>query len=134
MFKKVFFRTLYVLTLLIVIVNTAFAVNDSLSPDINDLPEGTLCASYPSPDGYARIDIYSVSCDLGSGVKGVYVTGNENKNIFWQTGKTTAYVRWIDGSNAVIDNVALDIKNEVFDSRFGTAIFSEGILRRRNKK
>ena len=130
MLSKIFFRTLYVLTFLVVIANTLFTLHDSLNPDINDLPEGKFKTSYASPDGRSRIDIYVVDCDLGTGVKGVYVRGDNRKNIYWQTDQHDAGVQWLDGGRIVIGGIVLDLKTEVFDCRFSTAIFSEGILRR----
>ena len=136
MLKKYFFRSLYILTFLVVIINTVFAMHDSLSPDINDLPDGVLKATSVSPDGDSRVDISVVDCSLGTAVKGVYVKDGKSKNVYWQTDQTEAAVKWIDRENAVIGGISLDLSEEVFDSRFSTAIFSEGLLRRsrRNEK
>ncbi|MBO4432866.1 MAG: hypothetical protein J5852_04970 [Clostridia bacterium] len=133
MLKKLFFRTIYVLAFLVTVVNTVFALNGSIHPDINDLPDGKFKASYASPDGKSRIDIYVVDCDLGTGVKGVYVNGDTRKNIYWQTDQTDVKVKWTSNKKVIIDNISLTAKTEVFDSRFSTAIFSEGLLRRSKK-
>ena len=109
-------------------------MRESMSPDINDLPQGKFKTTFASPDGKSRIDIYVVKCDLGTGVRGVYINGNEQKNVYWQTDQTYAAVKWVDENKAIIDNISLDLKTEVFDSSFSTAIFSEGRLRRSKKK
>ena len=134
MLKKIFFKTVYVITFLVVIINTLFALHNSIHPDINDLPEGKFKASYDSPDGKSRIDIYVVNCDLGTGVKGVLINGDTSKNIYWQTNQTNVEVQWTSNKKVVIDNISLNSKTEVFDSRFSTAIFSEGLLRRSRRK
>ena len=134
MFKKIFFRTIYVLTFLVVVANTLFALDNSIHPDINDLPDGKFKSSYASPDGKSEIEIYVVDCDLGTGVKGVLVSGDTRKNIYWQTDQTDVKVKWTSNKKVVIDNISLNIKDDVFDSRFSTAIFSEGLLRRSKRK
>lgn len=128
MIKNIVIRTLYVLAFLVIIFNTAISVYESLNPDINNLPEGKLLSSYRSPNGLSHIDLYVVKADFGSAVRGEYVTGDTHRNIYWQTGTDTANVKWLSEKSILIDNVPLNVKTDMFDSRRGTAIFSEGIL------
>lgn len=128
MLKKYLFRTLYLLAFAVMIFNTVFSVVKSLTPDISDLPKGSLINSFASPNGNARIDIYVVNCNLGTAVRGDYVHGDKHKNIYWQTGTNTAKVEWLSEKSILIDNIPLNVKTDKFDSRRGTAIFSEGIL------
>ena len=134
MFKKILFRTLYIVAFLVIIANTAISAAKSLNPDINDLPKGELSVSYPSPDGNSRIDIYIVQSNFGSAVRGDYVRGNEHKNIYWQTGADSATVRCLTDDTVTIDDVHLFINTEVYDSRLSYAIFSGGIIRENIEK
>lgn len=128
MVKSIVIRTLYVLAFLVIILNTAISVYESLNPDINNLPKGELLSSCNSPNGDSRIDLYVVKADFGSAVRGEYVTGDTQRNIYWQTGTDTANVEWLSEKSILIDTVPLNVKTDMFDSRRGTAIFSEGVL------
>ena len=128
MLQKYLRRTLYILAFAVMIFNTVFSLVKSLTPDINDLPEGSLLTSFASPSGNARVDVYVVNCSLGSAVRGDYVHGDSHRNIYWQTGADTAKVEWLSEKSILIDNIPLNVKTDKFDSRRGTAIFSEGIL------
>ncbi|MBR4909781.1 MAG: hypothetical protein IKZ47_00455 [Clostridia bacterium] len=129
--KKVFsLGTLYLLTFIIMIANVTAATVQSLNPDISSLPEGRLIDSVASPEGKSRIDVYLVSNNLGNAVRGVYVTGGRAANIYWQTGVDSAEIVWHSEQSITINNVPLNVKTDTYDSRRGTAIFSEGLLAR----
>lgn len=128
MVKNFLLKGLYILTVLVTVVNTVISVAVSLNPDINDLPEGTLSVTFPSPNGISRIDIYVVESTFGNAVRGDYVCLGEHRNIYWQTDADTARVRWLSEKSIIIENIPLNVKTDKYDSRRGTAIFSEGIL------
>ena len=126
--KSIVFKALYVLAFVLLITNTVFAALQSLNPDINDLPDGRLIESFNSPSGASRIDIYLVSNSIGTAIRGEYVSDKGNKNIYWQTGISGAEVEWLSEKSIIINRVPLNVKTDKFDSRRGTAIFSEGVL------
>lgn len=122
--KNIVFQVLYILTFLIIIVNTVTAAVQSLYPDISDLPEGTFIKSSVSPDGNSRVDFYLVENNLGVAVRGERVSGSKRTNIYWQTDIYDVEVQWIDEYGIVINEIPINIKTDKFDSRRGTAIFS----------
>ena len=128
MFKNILFKALYILAFLVMAANTCILTFKSLNPDINDLPKGDIITSYRSPNGRSRIDIYLVKNNLGTAVRGEYVTDDLCRNIYWQTGTDTAKVMWLSEKSIIIDSIPLNVKTDKFDSRRGTAIFSEGVL------
>ena len=123
---RIFFGILYVLAFLVIIANTAFSAVKSLSPDINDLPKGELLFSSLSPSGTSRVDFYLVKNSIGSAIRGERVDGNTHTNIYWETGVDTVNAFWIDEYGIVINEMPLNVVSHKFDSRRGTAIFSEG--------
>lgn len=126
--KNILFRTLYVLAFLVMIINTAFAVSQSLFPHISDLPEGKLIKSYLSPEQSSQVDFYLVKNNLGTAVRGEQVVGERHINIYWQTGIEDVSVQWVDEYGIIINKIPLNLKTDRFDSRRGTAIFSDGVL------
>lgn len=121
-------RILYIFTVLIVLANTVFSVVNSLSPDINDLPEGKLLFSSISPSGTSEVNFYLVKNNLGKAIRGEKITDGKKTNIYWQTDIDTVNAVWVDEYGIVINNIPLNIKKDKFDSRRGTSIFSEGVL------
>lgn len=122
--KNIPFQVLYILTFLIIIVNTVTAAVQSLYPDISDLPEGNFIKSSVSPGGNSRVDFYLVENNLGIAVRGERVSGSKRTNIYWQTDIDDVEVQWIDEYGIVINEIPINIKTDKFDSRRGTAIFS----------
>ena len=51
MFKNVFFKLIYVLTAVVILLNTIAAIKISLFPDINELPVGVCVYTEVSPKG-----------------------------------------------------------------------------------
>lgn len=121
-------RILYVLAAIVILANTVLSVIYSLTPDITDLPEGRFLMSSVSPAGTSRVDFYIVKNNLGSAIRGERVSGGKRSNIYWQTGIDEAQVSWIDEYGIVINDIPLNVKTDRFDSRRGTAIFSDGVL------
>ena len=134
--KNTLFYTLYIITFIVVIFNTVFSVVKSLTPSFSDLPNGEYISTSESPVTDARIDFYLVKNNMGSAVKGEYVDGDIKKTIYWQTNTDTVNVKWTGENTVTINDLPLNIKDEEFDSRRGTAIFSEGVPaeRKRSKK
>lgn len=126
--NNILFRILYVLAFVVMIINTAFAVFQSLFPRISDLPEGKLIKSYVSPEQSSQVDFYLVKNNLGAAVRGERVVGNRHINIYWQTGIDDVSVQWVDEYGIIINKIPLNLKTDRFDSRRGTAIFSDGVL------
>ena len=129
--KNILFQTLYILAFLVIIANTVIAAVQSLFPDISDLPEGDFIKSSVSPAGNSRVDFYLVENNLGVAVRGERVSGTKHTNIYWQTGIDDVEVQWLDEYGIVINEIPINIKTDKFDSRRGTAIFSEGVLAER---
>lgn len=125
--RNVLTVSLFILTFAVIIFNTVFAAVKSLNPDITDLPEGKFMKSSTSPQDKAQIDFYLVENNMGYAVRGELVENCARKNIFWQTGVKTADIRWLSEKSVIINNIPLNIKTDKFDSRRGTAIFSEGV-------
>ena len=110
------------------IINTTFSVFQSLFPRISDLPEGKLIKSYISPEQSSQVDFYLVKNNLGVAVRGERVVGDRHINIYWQTGIDDVSVQWVDEYGIIINKIPLNLKTDRFDSRRGTAIFSDGVL------
>ena len=74
MLKKYLRRTLYILAFAVMIFNTVFSVVKSLTPDINDLPEGSLLTSFASPSGSlftpSKISVFAINEDTTSASAG----------------------------------------------------------------
>ena len=129
--KNVLFITVYILAFLVITANTVTAAVQSLFPDISDLPKGDIIESTVSPNGTSRVDFYVVKNNLGTAIRGECVRGSKRANIYWQTGIDSVDVEWLDEQGIIINNIPLNIKTDKFDSRRGTAIFSEGVLAER---
>ena len=119
--------SLFALTFAVMIFNTVFAAVKSLTPDISDLPEGTLVKTSSSPDEKSQINFYLVENSMGYAVRGELEDDSLRKNIFWQTGVKEASIKWLSEKSVIINDIPLNIKSDKFDSRRGTAIFSEGV-------
>lgn len=120
---------IYFLTLAVVIFNVSLAIKESLFFNINDLPEGSLLSSQISPDGKKTLNLYLIDNSLGTAVRGEVVSGNEKKNVYWQTGTTDVSAFWNDNHFVVIDEIPLDItKGGEYDCRRGKSLFQEGAV------
>ncbi|MBO4694032.1 MAG: hypothetical protein J5659_06570 [Clostridia bacterium] len=121
-------RMLYILAALIILTNTVFSIINSLRPDISDLPEGKFLTSTTSPGGTSKVNFYIVKNSLGSAIRGEKVKDGEKSNIYWQTNTDKVDTVWVDEYGIYINEIPLNIKTDKFDSRRGTAIFSDGVL------
>lgn len=119
--------SLFALTFAVMIFNTVFAAVKSLTPDISDLPEGTLLKTSSSPNEKSQINFYLVENSMGCAVRGELKNDSLRKNIFWQTGVKEASIKWLSEKSVIINDIPLNIESDKFDSRRGTAIFSEGV-------
>ena len=126
--KNVFLSLLYILGFLIISLNNVISAVKALSPDINDLPEGKFFISSFSPEESSRVDFYIVKNSMGTAVRGEKVEGDSHTNIYWQTGIDSVNVKWLDEYGVVINEIPLNLNTDKFDSRRGTAIFSDGVL------
>ena len=85
--------------------------------DMSALPKGELLASYPSPAGTYRMDLYL--CNGGAttdyAVRGAIVsTGTGRaKNIYWQYHQTDVGVLWINEETVLISGTVLGEERDV---------------------
>lgn len=124
--NNILIKVLYILAFLIITANTAISAVKSLTPDINDLPSGELLFSSVSPSGKLKVDFYIVKNNMGSAIRGELIDGDHRTNIYWQTGIDTADVIWQNDYSIIINELPINVLTDKFDSRRGTAIFSEG--------
>lgn len=127
--KDTFFKFLYLLTALVVVINTVLRVSKSVFSDINDLPEGRLETTAVSPDGKKTINIYLISNAVGNAVRGELKEGDKTHNIFWQTGITDTDAVWLNNDEIMINHMPINITlGGDYDCRRGTSLFQEGAL------
>lgn len=123
------FKLFYLITAIVVILNTAISVKNNLFFDINSLPDGALTQTVVSPDGKHTLKIYSISNSLGSAVRGELVSDKKESNVFWQTGLDSVEAQWVDNNNVIIDGMPLDVVHgAVYDCRRGSSIMQEGSI------
>ena len=121
------FKLIYIITAIIVVINTAISVQRSLFSDIQKLPRGEFAYSVPSPSGECKMNIYVVKNSLGVAVRGELESGKESKNVFWQTDISDVNVFWANEESVMINNIPLNItKGDDYDCRRGTSIFADG--------
>ncbi len=127
--KKIFFIFVYALTLIITAINVTISIKDSLFFDINNLPSGDLAYSLSSPSGDKTLNIYVVENSLGAAVRGEIITGENVKNIFWQTNTDSVASFWENDDVVNIHEVSINLaQGAVYDCRRGTSLFQEGNL------
>lgn len=110
---------LALVTLLVTVCNSVFMVYDDFFYTIEDLPEGRMVTSVPSPDGTKAIEVYSVNNSLGDGIRcSVKYNDGTSRNIYWQTDCTQTDVRWANSNYFVdINGQTLHIESQTYDSR-----------------
>lgn len=129
MFKNILFKLVYVITAVVIFLNTFAAIKQSLFPDINSLPPGVCVYTETSPDGDKTFNMFVVKNNVGCGVRGeVTLKNGEVYNVFWQTGIDTATAFWADNIHVVINDMAVNVAAEPYDCRNGTSLFAEGII------
>lgn len=126
--KNTLFYILYIFAFAVIAVNTSFSVVKSLTPDINNLPEGEFLTSSAYQKGNTKVDFYIVKNSFGTAIRGETVLDGIHKNIYWQTDIENVNVSWLDEYSIIINEIPLNILTDKFDSRRGTAIFSDGVL------
>lgn len=124
MSKNKLFLAIYILCVIVVLFNSFFFIKDEFFYDMNCLPQGKFVFSSLSPNGDRSVLLYSVESPKGNAVRVELVNFDtdmsvkEQKNIYWETGKSSLTIGWEDNNRVIIDTVLLDIsKNEVYDCR-----------------
>lgn len=111
------------LTLVVTLFNLGGMISDSFFYDLKDLPTGEFLFPTMSPDGKKTVRIYKVEINsLGTAIRGELVWVDEKnitntKNIYWQTGKTSAMVAWQNENTVLIDDHFISVFGEGYDSR-----------------
>ncbi len=124
-----FFKTVYILAAITVVVNTYFSIKNSLFANINDLPEGKLKYSSQSPSGDKTFNVYLVDNILGTGLRGEIESGGKKKNIFWQTDIEAVETVWENDEILLLNNIPVSAKGDkVYDCRRGTSLFTDGAV------
>ena len=121
--KNVFFAILYVLAFVTVAVNMVFMVKETIAPDIDQLPKGTLIVSVDSPEKEMTLNIYLVENSLGKGIRGEVLKDGKRENVYWQTGIEKVNCGWHNKKTVVINSVFLDVvRGDKFDCRSDVSI------------
>ncbi len=113
-------RALTILTLIMFIVmifNTVGVVLDTFFYTVEDVPTGTLTATYPSPSGSGTVNVYVIKNPLGDAVRCEAVSDGKTRNIYWEVGTDKATVAWLDKTIVYINGKTLDIHKSTYDSR-----------------
>ncbi len=129
MLKNIIFKGIYVITAIIMIINTIAVVHQSVFPDINDLPPGVCVYTENSPKGDKTFNLFVVKNNVGCGVRGEVTLKNGSVyNVFWQTGIDEATAFWADNIHIVVNDTAVNVTSIPYDCRNGTSLFAEGIV------
>lgn len=127
--KTYFFRALYTIAAVLMLVNMILSIRDSVNVSIDELPQGQKVYSVNSPDGLKTLNIYSVGNSLGNAVRGELYYGNETRNVYWQTGLDNVESMWLDDTSVSINGVVLNVVGGAdYDCRRGYSIFLEGSI------
>ncbi len=126
--SSVKFAVYYVVAFVIFMVNIAFFIGDQFFYTLKDLPE-TKEGQKPvysafSPDLKKSAVCYTVETPEGNAVRVELVTYDEEiniaekENIYWEVGKDSVIIGWVDENTITIDSKTLDLsKNQTYDSR-----------------
>lgn len=129
MFKNILFKLIYVLTAVVILLNTVAAISQSLFPDINELPPGVCVYTESSPEGDKTFNMFVIKNNVGCGVRGeVTLKNGKTYNVFWQTGIDDATAFWADNVHIVINDMAVNVTAIPYDCRNGTSLFAEGLV------
>lgn len=122
-------RIFYILAAVTVLFNTAFAIEDGIFYDINQLPTGVLKGSVTSPDGNKTLNVYEINNSIGSAVRAEISDGKTLRNVYWQTDIKDVKFSFVNDNVISVDEVVLDITGpDVYDCRRGVSLFQEGSL------
>ncbi len=129
MFKNILFKSIYILTAVIILINTVCVVYQSLFPDINELPPGVCVHTEASPEGDKIFNVFVIKNNVGCGVRGeVTLQSGEVYNVFWQTGIDVVDAHWADNVHVIVNNTAVNVTDIPYDCRNGTSLFAEGVV------
>ena len=127
--KNIGFKLLYIITTLVIIVELAFTVKNSIFTDIADVPTGTFVESYPCEYGDKKMNLYMVKNSLGTAIRGEIESNGKKHNIFWQTGIEAVDVQWLNEDTIMINEIPLDVNDTFgYDCRRGYSLFDDGSL------
>ena len=101
----------------VMIFNTVGVVLDTFFYTVEDVPRGEFVATYPSPYGDAKVDVYVVKNPISNAVRCEVVKGEETRNLYWEVGADKASVTWLDKTIVYINGRTLDINKSEYDSR-----------------
>ena len=125
---KIKFAVYYIITFLVFAFNIGFFVSDQLFFKMSDLPAAKdgeePVYSALSPDLTKSAECYTVTTPEGTAVRVELVTYDEDinvkerENIYWEVGKDSVIIGWVDENNITIDSRTLNLsENETYDSR-----------------
>lgn len=118
---RIFEFVFVLLTMLVTVFNSIGLIVDSFFYKIDDLPKGEFLYSVMSPDSLKTLKIYRVNIErVGTAVRGEIVNTSNNssaKNIYWETGVSTAIATWTDEDSVNINAHDVSINGQPFDSR-----------------
>lgn len=127
--KNVFFVIFYALAFVSVVVNMVFIIKETVAPDIDSLPKGTLIVSVENPEKDMVFNVYSVENSLGCAIRGEVVKKGKAENVYWQTGIEKVNCGWYSKKVVKINSVFLDVvRGDKFDCRKDVSIFQSSGL------
>ena len=127
--KKIFFVIFYALAFVSVVVNIVFIIKETVAPDIDSLPKGTLIVSVENPEKDMVLNVYSVENSLGCAIRGEVVKKGKPENVYWQTGIEKVNCGWYSEKVVKINSVFLDVvRGDKFDCRKDVSIFQSSGL------
>ena len=122
--KNIFFIILYVSAFIMVIANMVLTVKETVAPNIDQLPKGTLIVSVENSEKDMVLNIYSVENSLGKAIRGEVIKNGKAENIYWQTGIEKVKCGWHNEKVVRINSVFLDVvRGDKFDCRKDVSIF-----------
>ncbi len=126
--KNKILASVYILTAVVIAVNSFFAVRDTLYFNMDDLPVGTEIHSEASESGNSILTIYKVENSAGTAIRAQVENGEDVRNLYWQTGLNDVDYGWVDEDVVVINDVSINIRYGSYDCRKGYSIFTEGAI------
>ena len=88
--------------------------------NMDNLPEGELLNSYPSPSGENTVNIYlsDGGATVDFAIRGEAVKSDGAKrNIYWEYHCSDAQVEWLSDDTVIINGRKLNIKTDAYDYR-----------------
>ncbi len=129
--KGIFFYAFYLIALVVILVNSFFLLRDNYFINIESVPEGVYQYSDFSPDESTELKVYLIELPVGESIRISETKDGSTRNLFWQTGVTTAKIKWKNSNRVEINGVDLDLKEkEYFDCRSISSIFNDGLMGR----